>query len=318
MPAKKVSIVLCTYNGENYLREQLDSIINQTHPIFEILVQDDGSTDNTMAILKEYAARYPVIQVKRNPTNLGHKMNFKTGFYRASGDYIAIADQDDIWVDTKIEQLIEGIGDNYLVYSSSYLFIEKETLEHVPDTAPFRHPFMFATLQDMVYGHTALFKRELLDYIPDEVWTHYPYDYTLCLAAMGLNKITGVNKYLTYWRRHPSASSGMPETQGSRWAGYVEGIKYYRKKEVRNKIRYFYQSVLPLFKEESVYKDFVTLMAQRKPLRLLQACNITYKLRHLLVAGIHPDSLTGRLRACWVPFFIHKNWKYIHANLSDL
>ena len=52
---KKVSVVMCTYNGAKYIREQLDSIINQTYPIFEIIIQDDCSTDDTVDIIREYA-----------------------------------------------------------------------------------------------------------------------------------------------------------------------------------------------------------------------------------------------------------------------
>ena len=53
---KKVSIVMCTYNGERYLRQQLDTLLTQTYPLHEIIVQDDGSSDNTWRILSEYAA----------------------------------------------------------------------------------------------------------------------------------------------------------------------------------------------------------------------------------------------------------------------
>ncbi|MDY3141073.1 MAG: glycosyltransferase, partial [Parabacteroides sp.] len=56
---KKVSIAMCTYNGEKYIREQLDSIVNQTYPIDEVIIQDDHSKDGTIQILLEYAERYP-------------------------------------------------------------------------------------------------------------------------------------------------------------------------------------------------------------------------------------------------------------------
>lgn len=59
---KRVSIVMCTYNGERHLREQLDSVLNQTYGLHEIIIQDDGSTDGTMAIVEEYAARNSIIK----------------------------------------------------------------------------------------------------------------------------------------------------------------------------------------------------------------------------------------------------------------
>ena len=59
---KRVSIVLCTYNGAKYLREQLDSIVHQTYPLHEVLVQDDGSIDDTAAIVAEYEEHYPFVR----------------------------------------------------------------------------------------------------------------------------------------------------------------------------------------------------------------------------------------------------------------
>ena len=56
----KVSVVVATYNGEQFIKEQLDSILNQTYPIYEVIVKDDGSTDNTVAIVKEYTETYPI------------------------------------------------------------------------------------------------------------------------------------------------------------------------------------------------------------------------------------------------------------------
>ena len=63
---KPVSIVLCTYNGAKYLQEQLDSILAQTYPLHEIIIQDDGSTDNTWQILEEYEEKHPLIHIYHN------------------------------------------------------------------------------------------------------------------------------------------------------------------------------------------------------------------------------------------------------------
>ena len=99
MGKKTVSVVMCTYNGEKYLREQMDSILAQTYPIHEIIVCDDYSTDGTMNILQEYATKFPFIKVHRNTRNKGCNQNFHDIFYQVSKkvDYIAISDQDDIW-----------------------------------------------------------------------------------------------------------------------------------------------------------------------------------------------------------------------------
>ena len=93
---KKVSIVMCTYNGERYLRQQLDTLLTQTYPLHEIIVQDDGSSDNTWRILSEYAASHPFIHIFHNEGEHGYNGNFFSAMQRATGDYIAICDQDDL------------------------------------------------------------------------------------------------------------------------------------------------------------------------------------------------------------------------------
>lgn len=86
---KKVSVVMCTYNGEKYIREQLDSILAQTYPIYELIIQDDGSTDNTVAILREYEALNSNIVVSQNQVNVGFNENFKLAIAKAKGDYLS-------------------------------------------------------------------------------------------------------------------------------------------------------------------------------------------------------------------------------------
>ena len=72
----KVSVVMCTYNGGRFLAEQLESIIRQTYPVYEIIVQDDGSTDNTQAVVEEYARLYPFIRFYRHEGKPGINRNF--------------------------------------------------------------------------------------------------------------------------------------------------------------------------------------------------------------------------------------------------
>lgn len=112
MADKTVSVVMTTYNGEKYIREQLDSIIAQTYPIYELIIQDDGSTDRTVEICREDAKRYAFIHVYQNEHNLGCDKNFETAAMRATGDYVALSDQDDIWFKDKIAKQVAAIGDN--------------------------------------------------------------------------------------------------------------------------------------------------------------------------------------------------------------
>lgn len=106
MSNELVSVVMATYNGERYLRQQLDSILEQSHQRFELIVVDDASTDGTLSILEKYAALDDRIQVFRAEKNLGLVANFQRGLMLVNGDYIALADQDDIFHKDKIGTML--------------------------------------------------------------------------------------------------------------------------------------------------------------------------------------------------------------------
>lgn len=106
-----ISIAMATYNGEKYLREQINSILNQTIQDFELMICDDCSSDNTWNILLEYQSQDKRIKCFRNEENLGFKKNFEKAIRLCSGEYIALSDQDDIWLPEHLEKLVNIIGD---------------------------------------------------------------------------------------------------------------------------------------------------------------------------------------------------------------
>jgi glycosyltransferase involved in cell wall biosynthesis len=102
-----VSVALCTYNGSAFLREQLQSVANQTRPPDELIICDDNSTDQTPYLLDEFrrASSIPT-RIRINPTNSGTTRNFEQGFSLCRGDLIFPADQDDVWIPDKIERFV--------------------------------------------------------------------------------------------------------------------------------------------------------------------------------------------------------------------
>lgn len=98
-----ISIAIATYNGERFLRQQLDSLYSQTRLPDEVVVSDDASTDGTQAILQEYADRYG-LRWSVNEGRHGVNPNFFRAISLCQGDYIQICDQDDIWYPTKLER----------------------------------------------------------------------------------------------------------------------------------------------------------------------------------------------------------------------
>lgn len=105
----KIGVALCTYNGERYLRTQLESIAAQTRLPDVLLACDDASQDGTLAMLESWAARAPFeVRILRNPANLGYLRNFEQAIARCDADLIALSDQDDCWRPDKLEKL-EGV-----------------------------------------------------------------------------------------------------------------------------------------------------------------------------------------------------------------
>jgi glycosyltransferase involved in cell wall biosynthesis len=161
-----VSIILCTYNGSRFLAAQLDSLLAQTCPRFEIIAVDDGSTDGTVGILEDYAARDARIRIVLNPANVGFAANFAGALRFARGEFIAPCDQDDIWLPGKIDSLLRAIGDRPMAYCDSTLVDEAAApLGHrLSEVVPMRDlddplPLAFG---NCVSGHAMVFRRSLL------------------------------------------------------------------------------------------------------------------------------------------------------------
>lgn len=162
-----VSIPLCTYNGERYLRQQLESLLSQTHAMIEIIAVDDCSSDGTAAILHEFSERDRRLRVLVNPSNVGFKQNFEFALSLCVGEYVAPCDQDDIWMPDKLHSLLNIIDSYALAYCDSELI---DTYGASLDQRLSDFMFMSTTsdtvafaLQNCVSGHAMLFRRSLLD-----------------------------------------------------------------------------------------------------------------------------------------------------------
>jgi len=109
----KISVALCTFNGDKFLHEQINSIIDQTLKVDEIVICDDCSTDGTLKILEDYKEIYPALfQIHQNEANLKSNKNFEKAIALCSGDYIFLSDQDDIWRNDKVEKTLAVFNQN--------------------------------------------------------------------------------------------------------------------------------------------------------------------------------------------------------------
>lgn len=105
---KKVQVLLSAYNGEQYISEQIQSILNQTHAAVSILIRDDGSTDKTMELLDQWVTTHPDKIKLIKGTNVGVVSSFFELLRAADAeaDYYSFCDQDDVWLDHKVEHAI--------------------------------------------------------------------------------------------------------------------------------------------------------------------------------------------------------------------
>jgi len=111
----EISVCIATFNGEKYIRDQISSILGQLSQGDEIIITDDGSTDNTLDILEDF--KDPRIKIHQNKNRLGPVYNFEYALSRASNQYIFLADQDDIWNERKIKTFKSYLSDYDVVVS---------------------------------------------------------------------------------------------------------------------------------------------------------------------------------------------------------
>lgn len=208
-----ISIAMATYNGEKYLRRQLDSIISQTYQDIEVIIVDDASTDDTVAILEEYIKKNANIRLFRNFHNLGIVKTFERALSLCKGEYIALSDQDDVWFSNKLEVLLANIGDSLLIHSDATLVNKNVEVAELSNFAAakkdkFKAQFTDYLISNNVTGCTALFPRRLLDLalpIPEKFYIH---DHYLALVASYYGTITFVDMPLIYYRQHDNNSIG--------------------------------------------------------------------------------------------------------------
>lgn len=254
-----VQILMSTYNGEKYIREQLDSILNQTYPEVKVLIRDDGSSDGTIAILEEYAVKYANVEYYSGK-NLGVIQSFLR-LLKDSDDqakYYAFADQDDVWLPEKIEKAIEMLENNTetsmpLLYCSD-VYVTDEALNVIKiDKKQARPSFGNALVQNICTGCTAVMNHELRDIInqtkPVNIVMHDWWFYLT--ASLHGNVIYDHNPYM-YYRQHGNNEWGAKTRK-------IDILKY-RLNQLSKKRGYIYRQ------NEELLNAFETMETENRKL----------------------------------------------------
>ena len=315
---QKVSIVMCTYNGEKFLTPQLDSILAQTYPPAEILIQDDGSTDGTCRIIEDYQKRFPVIRLIRNEKKLGYNLNFLTAIARASCDYIAISDQDDIWEPSKIEMLIRTLEANpgqEACFCRSREFSDDPSIEPYWDPRRPNYGMERMIIGNMVSGHTLLMRRELAARCTEKLYDTtdgWYYDYFIVSMAAAYNTLTFCDQVLVRYRRHAGQVTAAHDRSfiqryGTLWTmGKACQLYFRRKKEMTAffAAKYQYFASLPV---KNTHLDnalkLARLFSRRDPISYLHLTALCVRLRRdiFYTADVPPVKLF--LRSFFFPIY---------------
>ena len=220
MENKKIDILMATYNGEKYLVEQLDSIINQTYHNWNLLIRDDNSTDKTLEIIQNYHKKDKRIKIlKDNKGNLGIVRNFEELLKSSESEFIMFSDQDDIWVENKLDmylKMIEKIKNKgFMIHSDAILF-DKNKSNILKDTfiskKAINKGLENVFFNYFVQGATILISKEIKNFIlpfPKEVYLHDRYIHLI--SELFFERIF-VNKALIYYRQHGDNQIGAKNT----------------------------------------------------------------------------------------------------------
>ena len=299
-PMKTVSVVMCTYNGAKFIREQLDSIISQTYPIYELIIQDDCSTDETVAIIKEYMEKYSFIKLYVNEQNLGFNQNFKSVVMKATGDYVAISDQDDVWFSEKIEKQVSAIGNADIC---CYSRLKGDTLENA-EFIRIRCNFERLLFYNTISGHTMLCQRSFIQDRPAKIGTIW-YDWDFALYASLHHGIATHDAPQSWHRQHPNQASAHIHERLPPYYSYLWGIKRYlllkRNKNWNRIYTFLYHHTSD--NHFQLEHRFCELLLKDDFISLLRLCRLCQKHRNTIYYDLlKTEGLLGWVRGFFFPF----------------
>lgn len=226
---EKVSIALATYNGAKYLREQLDSIASQSRLPDELVIHDDCSSDDTIAIASNFAKQVTFqVTIARNEYNLGYTRNFSCALQSCSGDYIFLCDQDDVWHIDKIARVLAAFharpSTQLLIHDLDFC---KQNLTRIGQTKLERMDnIFFDVMHDYVVGMATAIRGPFLRIclpIPEGSVPSHDWWLNHCAATLGCKEI--MKDVLALYRRHETNAT----KNGSLNVDFVTTPEHFRK-----------------------------------------------------------------------------------------
>lgn len=278
-----IDILLASYNGEKYIAEQIESILNQTYKDYRLLIRDDGSTDDTLRIIKEYCSKYPdkIILVEDEIKCKSAVKNFFQLLQYAEADYVMFSDQDDYWLENKIEvcmnkmkeaEKIESAHKPILVYANYRVVGEKLEdigFNHKKSQVAAHHTELNRLLvQNYVTGCLVLANRALYKAMGeyDEAIPMHDGWAAICASAMG--KIYHIDETVMLYRQHGDNCAGALEVTNMKYR--IQ--RFFDKKSknaftiYRNQAKVFLDRNRYILEEKTIncLEEFISISSEKK------------------------------------------------------
>ncbi|MDY0932166.1 glycosyltransferase family 2 protein [Chryseobacterium sp. CFBP8996] len=220
----KISVALCTYNGEKYIREQIDSILEQSLKVDEIVVCDDGSTDKTLSILAEFENKFPdIFKIHINEKNLRSVKNFEKAISLCTGEIIFLSDQDDIWDSEKVKFFnnffetnpsIDVLCSNGFIIDENNIQKNQYTVWDVPkflgeSKKEIDYFKIFATIGNFATGASMAIRKSFINQVlPFPTVEGLHHDEWIALVSSEKKKFAFINEKLFSYRIHSEQQVG--------------------------------------------------------------------------------------------------------------
>lgn len=282
-----IDILLATHNGEAYLSQQLDSVLNQTIQDFRILIQDDDSQDHTLAIIRRFCKAFPqkVILCQEEGPLGGAAQNFLSLVAKATGDYVAFCDQDDVWLPNKLEVLLEAMvkleeadgGVGAAMVFSRVCPVDKnlQKITVSSEENPKSLDFSRLLVQNCASGCTMLCNRALytrLGAYDDRILMH---DWWTVLVAKALGKVAYLPRELVLYRQHGANAVGYTDRRSLAywWRRAGKENLFQKKYGYYNQARLMEQRLGEELKapEHAVLQNFLAIPEKRSKFRRIRA-----------------------------------------------
>lgn len=292
---RNISIALTTYNGSRYIKKLLESIFLQKMDFQELIICDDNSTDGTIKILQEYANLDIRVKLHLNSSNLGFKKNFEKAIGLCSGDYIALCDQDDIWLPNHLDTLYNGIGDAMLACGVSEI-IDAEgirqniTLHKIKNYNKIDNDkasiFRFISYyQNPFQGASMLLRRDFLEKvlpIPSEVKYH---DVWFAINACLLNSFVFIDEPVTLYRLHNDNASGNHEQK----CVLRTIVGHFLKDDLKNNRKEIFNAI-----RQSEYIPIDSIGLVQASLKYYKDRNLMTRIRNMIFELLNYKSIYGK------------------------